>query len=245
MPVSPCYSIIEGSGFAPRAEAAGPAATPYGDASAGLRRVRLGHHEVLWLPRHGDGHAIPPHRINYRANLHALEVAGATAVIAMNTVGVITGRLRPGDIVIPAQLIDYTWGREHTYFDGTTGEVRHVEFSAPFTPALRERLLHAAGAAGIDCVDGGVYAVTQGPRLETPAEIDRLERDGADMVGMTAMPEAVLAAELGLEYAVIGLAVNPAAGRTEASLHAEVEKYSRAARDKAEALLAAFFGSDS
>jgi purine nucleoside phosphorylase len=147
--------------------------------------------------------------------------------------------------VIPTQLIDYTWGREHTYFDGTTGEVRHVEFSAPFTPALRERLLRAAGAAGIDCVDGGIYAVTQGPRLETPAEIDRLERDGADMVGMTAMPEAVLAAELGLEYAVIGLAVNPAAGRTEASLHAEVEKYSRAARDKAEALLGAFFGSDS
>jgi purine nucleoside phosphorylase len=205
----------------------------------------MGGHEVLWLPRHGDEHAIPPHRINYRANLYALEAAGATAVIAMNTVGVITERLRPGDIVIPAQLIDYTWGREHTYFDGTTGEVRHVEFSAPFTPALRERLLCAAGAAGIDCVDGGVYAVTQGPRLETPAEIDRLERDGADMVGMTAMPEAVLAAELGLEYAAIGLAVNPAAGRTEASLHAEVEKYSRAARDKAEALLGAFFGSDS
>lgn len=237
------YALIEGSGFDPSAAAGERIDTPYGEPSAPIRRVRRGHREILWLPRHGDGHTIPPHRINYRANLYALREAGATAVIGINTVGVITGLVQPGGIAVPLQLIDYTWGREHTCFDGREEDVAHLDFSVPFTAALRERLLAAAGAAGVECVDGGVYAVTQGPRLETAAEINRLERDGADLVGMTAMPEAVLAAELGLDYAIVALAVNPAAGRTDESLHAEVEKHAANARRRCDELLDTFFGS--
>ena len=236
------YAVIDGSGFAPPTEAGQSVTTPYGEPSAPLRWQRRGARNVIWLPRHGDSHALPPHRINYRANLYALREAGARAVIGVNTVGVITGCLAPGDLAVPEQLIDYTWGREHTYADGTADAVVHLEFDKPFAAGLREALLAAAKAAGVSCTDGGTYAVTQGPRLETAAEIDRLERDGADMVGMTAMPEAALAAELGLEYAVLALAVNPAAGRTSTSLHAEVEKHSRQARAKSDALLDALFG---
>ena len=236
------YALIEGSGFEPTQDPGERIDTPWGTPSAAVRRVRRSGHEVLWMPRHGDSHSIPPHRINYRANLYALKEAGATSVIGINTVGVVTGLVTPGSIAIPAQLIDYTWGREHTYFDGSGSEVRHVEFSHPFSESLRRSLLAAARTAGVECVGDGVYAVTQGPRLETAAEIDRLERDGADLVGMTAMPEAVLAAELGLEYAVLALAVNPAAGRTDESLHAEVEKHAAAARAGSAELLDAFFG---
>lgn len=236
------YAIIEGSGFDPADDAGEPVDSPYGEASAAIRSVRRGRHDVLWLPRHGDRHTIPPHRINYRANLYALSEAGATAVIGINTVGVITGRVAPGGIAVPRQLIDYTWGREHTYFDGSRNDVTHLDFSQPFAESLRADLLDAARAAGVNCVDGGVYAVTQGPRLETAAEIDRLERDGADLVGMTAMPEAVLAAELGLDYAILALAVNPAAGRTDESLHAEVEKHAASARASCGRLLDGFFG---
>ncbi len=238
------YALIEGSGFDPAGDAGDVIDTPYGEPSAAIRRISRGGHEVLWLPRHGDRHTIPPHRINYRANLYALHAAGATAVIGINTVGVITGLVPPGSLAIPRQLIDYTWGREHTYFDGADVDVTHVDFSTPFAASLRSGLLAAANAAAVDCVDGGVYAATQGPRLETAAEVDRLERDGADLVGMTAMPEAILAAELGLDYAVLALAVNPAAGRTDESLHAEVEKYAASARESATRVLDAFFGSD-
>jgi purine nucleoside phosphorylase len=236
------FALIEGSGFDPADDAGEMVDTPYGAASAAIRRGRRGKQDVLWLPRHGDRHTIPPHRINYRANLYALREAGATAVIGINTVGVITGLVPPGGIAVPRQLIDYTWGRDHTYSDGTAGEVAHLDFSKPFAESLRAALTAAARAAGVDCVDGGVYAVTQGPRLETAAEVDRLERDGADIVGMTAMPEAALAAELGLDYAILALAVNPAAGRTAESLHAEVEKHAASARACCGLLLDSFFG---
>lgn len=236
------YALIEGSGFDPAENAGKVIDTPYGEPSAPIRRVRRGKHDVLWLPRHGDRHTIPPHRINYRANLYALREAGATAVIGINTVGVITGRVSPGGIAVPRQLIDYTWGREHTYFDGTGGDVTHLDFSNPFSASLCAGLMAAARVAGVDCIDGGVYAATQGPRLETAAEVDRLERDGADLVGMTAMPEAVLAAELGLDYAILALAVNPAAGRTDESLHAEVERHAASARARCSRVLDAFFG---
>ncbi len=237
------YALIEGSGFDPAGDVGAVLDTPYGAPSAAIRRITRGAHEVLWLPRHGDQHSIPPHRINYRANLYALQEAGATAVIGINTVGVITSLVPPGNVAVPRQLIDYTWGREHTYFDGEDGDVTHLDFSNPFAAALRSGLLAAAKTAAVDCVDGGIYAATQGPRLETAAEVDRLERDGADLVGMTAMPEAILAAELGLDYAILALAVNPAAGRTAASLHAEVEKYAASAREGAARVLDAFFGS--
>ncbi len=236
------YAIIEGSGFDPLNDPGELHETPYGMPSAAIRTVRRGERDVLWLPRHGDLHTIPPHAINYRANLCALRAAGATSVIGINTVGVITAIVEPGQIAIPAQLIDYTWGRQHTYFDGTASEFEHIEFGDPFSATLREALIDTAREHAIACVDGGVYAATQGPRLETAAEVDRLERDGADLVGMTGMPEASLACELGLDYAMIALAVNPAAGRSEASIHADVEKYSRAARGCAKLLLDCFLG---
>ena len=240
--MSAVYAIIEGSGFEPVNDPGSLHETPWGMPSEAISTLARGHHEVLWLPRHGDLHTIPPHKINYRANLYALKDAGATAVIAFNTVGVITDRIQPGGIGLPHQVIDYTWGREHTYADGSADSVDHVEFDPPFSDGLRRALADAAAAGGIDLAKDGVYAATQGPRLETAAEIDRFERDGADMVGMTGMPEAALAAELGLDYAIIAIAVNPAAGRSDGSIHADVARYSKAARAKAESLLDHFFG---
>ncbi|MEO1244513.1 MAG: S-methyl-5'-thioinosine phosphorylase [Pseudomonadota bacterium] len=243
--MSNSYALIEGSGFRQSSEDGFLPETPYGQPSAPIRQVRRGRHELFWLPRHGDRHSIPPHGINYRANLFALHELGVSDVIGLNTVGVITTAVSPGDIALPVQLIDYTWGREQSFEEGAGDEVVHIEFAEPFAAPLRDALLAAAGQADVPCVDGGVYAVVQGPRLETAAEVDRLERDGADMVGMTAMPEAALAAELGMRYACIALAVNPAAGRTDRPLHDEVLRYSRRARQNAESVLDRFFSSAS
>jgi len=193
--------------------------TPYGEPSSALLYGQIAGRDVIFLARHGHGHTIPPHRVNYRANLWALKERGASAVLAVASVGGIAPAYRPGDLVLPHQLIDYTSGRETTFFDGSDRVVIHVDFTEPYSQALREHCLAAASAAGIRLRDGGVYAAVSGPRLETAAEIDRLERDGADMVGMTAMPEAALARELGLEYAAIAVILNPAAGRGE-SKHA-------------------------
>jgi 5'-methylthioadenosine phosphorylase len=169
----------------------------------------------MFLARHGDGHTIPPHEINYRANLWALKEGGATRIVSVASVGGVRADLGPGVLVVPHQIIDYTWGRPSTYFEGGNVPVTHIDFTYPYTGELRQRILEAARAAGETVLDGGVYAATQGPRLESAAEIDRLERDGADMVGMTGMPEAALARELGLEYATIAVVVNHAAGRGE------------------------------
>ena len=196
---------------------------------------------VLSLARHGEPHCIPPHAINYRANLLALQQAGASEIIALNTVGVISDVREPGQIAVPLQILDYTWGREHTIYDGSDGKLEHIEFTEPFTARLRAGLLAAATQANLDCFDGGVYAATQGPRLETAAEVDRLERDGADFVGMTAMPEAAIAYELGLDYACLALIVNRAAGRSDTPIHADVEASSVSARTLAESLLRQYF----
>ncbi|MGB5164193.1 MAG: S-methyl-5'-thioinosine phosphorylase [Woeseiaceae bacterium] len=225
------YAIISGSGFT---ELSGDGervtiATRFGAPSAAIRTVSLGSQQVLVVPRHGDPHTLPPHAINYRANLSALKELGATHVVALNTVGVISNVREPGEIALPDQVIDYTWGREHTIYDGG-GEFEHIEFTTPFASGLGSALLAAAEAVGVDCYAGGVYAATQGPRLESAAEIDRLERDGADYVGMTAMPEAALAQELGLEYACLALIVNRAAGRSDVPIHADVAASSLAAR---------------
>lgn len=224
--------IVLGSGCADEVDGleAMPVDTDYGAPSSHLYRRDVRGRNTLLLLRHGESHDIPPHAVNYRANVAALKSAGAASVIALNTVGVITGIAACGGIALPRQLIDYTWGREHTYATGGADVVRHIEFTEPFAGPLREGLRQAAASAGVDCVDGGVYAVTQGPRLETAAEVDRLERDGADYVGMTAMPEAALAAELGIDYAIIALVVNPAAGRGSGSIHADVAAHSAAAR---------------
>lgn len=226
------YALIIGSGFddSLRGTAAQRVSTRFGDPSAPVGELELEGHEVLSLARHGDAHSIPPHAINYRANLACLQASGATAVIALNTVGVISTLREPGEIAVPDQLLDYTWGRAHTIFDGSNGQVEHVDFTEPFTAGLRRALLDAAAAAGVDCHDGGVYATTQGPRLETAAEVDRLDRDGADYVGMTAMPEAVIARELGIDYACLALVVNRAAGRGDVPIHQDLEASTAAAR---------------
>jgi len=187
--------------------------TPYGEPSGALTFGTIKQHEVVFIARHGYGHTIPPHRVNYCANLWALHNQGANSVVAVASVGGIRDDLNPGVIVVPDQIIDYTYGRKFTFFDGLDRPLTHIDFTHPYCPRLRARILDAARDANEKCVDGGAYAAVQGPRLETAAEITRYERDGADMVGMTGMPEASLAKELGLSYATIAVVVNHAAGR--------------------------------
>jgi 5'-methylthioinosine phosphorylase len=186
--------------------------TKYGPPSGPIRIGTLAGKRVAFLARHGEGHSLPPHRINYRANLAALHALGATRVLALNTVGGITERFGPRVLACPEQLIDYTWGRISTYCEEEGSEVLHVDFGDPYTPMLRRTILAAAGRADVALVDGGCYGATQGPRLESKAEIARLRRDGCDLVGMTGMPEAGLARELGLEYACLAIVANWAAG---------------------------------
>ena len=187
--------------------------TPYGEPSGAIVVGQIGGMPALFLPRHGYGHTIPPHMVNYRANIWALRENGASGIISVASVGGIRGDLSPGDIVVPHQIIDYTWGRQATFFDGGGTPVTHVDFTDPYDADLRDRIAHAAAMVGVEIKDGAVYAATQGPRLETAAEIDRLERDGAHVVGMTGMPEAILAREIGLPYAAINVVANHAAGR--------------------------------
>lgn len=189
--------------------------TAYGDPSGPLIVGTLAGVEVLFLPRHGDPHAIPPHKVNYRANIRALYEFGVSGIIAVNAVGGITSAMGPCVIAVPDQIIDYTSGREHTYSDGTTDTVEHVDFTEPYSRPLRKRIIDAAASITLDIVPRGTYGATQGPRLESTAEITRMERDGCDLVGMTGMPEAGLARELGIEYACIALVVNWAAGKTD------------------------------
>ena len=187
--------------------------TPYGDPSGAVTFGLLCGRPVAFLARHGYGHTIPPHEVNYRANIWALAKSGAKAIVSVASVGSIRADLKPGGLVIPHQIIDYTWGRKSTFHEGDDCQVTHIDFTEPYDEALRQRLLETARAQGIVVGDGAVYATTQGPRLETAAEINRLERDGADVVGMTGMPEAVLAREAGVPYAAISVVANYAAGR--------------------------------
>lgn len=187
--------------------------TPYGEPSGALTFGTIQGRDVVFLARHGYDHTIPPHKVNYRANIWALHAEKVIDVVSVASVGGIRADLVPGKLAVPDQLIDYTYGRDTTFFDQTDRGVTHIDFTRPYSDAMRNRVLRAAAAAGEPVLDGGTYAVTQGPRLETAAEINRLERDGADMVGMTGMPEAALAREIGLSYAAIAVVVNYAAGR--------------------------------
>jgi 5'-methylthioadenosine phosphorylase len=193
--------------------------TPYGEPSGALTFGRIADCDVVFLARHGYGHTIAPHEVNYRANLWALKDAGASEVVSVASVGGIRNDTWPGTLVLPHQVIDYTWGRGATFFEGAGVPVNHIDFTEPYSRALRVRLLKAAERCGEKLSDGGVYAATQGPRLESAAEVSRLERDGADVVGMTGMPEASLAREISLEYATIAVVANYAAGRGD-SAHA-------------------------
>jgi 5'-methylthioinosine phosphorylase len=209
-------AVIGGTGVYKLAELDGVEShlpqTPYGLPSGPVRVGTLAGKRIAFLARHGEGHSVPPHRINYRANLAALQILGAARVLALNTVGGITEACGPRALVCPDQLIDYTWGRVSTICEEDGSDVLHVDFGDPYTAALRAQVLAAARRAGVAVVDGGCYGATQGPRLETKAEIARMRRDGCDLVGMTGMPEAGLARELGLDYACLGIVANWAAG---------------------------------
>ena len=187
--------------------------TPFGEPSGALTFGRILGRDVVFLARHGYGHTIAPHQVNYRANLWALHSEGVKRVVSVASVGGIAAALGPGVLAVPHQIIDYTWGRQATFFDGGATPVTHIDFTEPYDGLLRARIAAAATAVGVLIKDDAVYAATQGPRLETAAEIDRLERDGAHVVGMTGMPEAVLAREIGLPYAAINVVANHAAGR--------------------------------
>ncbi|MCU0972026.1 MAG: S-methyl-5'-thioinosine phosphorylase [Gammaproteobacteria bacterium] len=213
--------------------------TPFGEASAPLTHGRLEALEVVFLPRHGPGHTIPPHKINYRANIWALKHIGVTQVIGMAAVGGITERMAPGQICIPDQILDYTWGRTHTFFESDLSQVTHIDFTEPYCDEVRQALVGAGRRGGIELVVGGTYAATQGPRLETAQEIRRIERDGGDIVGMTGMPEAALAREVGLCYACCAVVVNRAAGKGEGPITmAEIEANLLTGMEKARGLLA-------
>lgn len=186
--------------------------TPYGEPSAHVIKGRFQNQPVLFLPRHGEQHTLPPHLINYRANLWALHHLGARDIIAVAAVGSLNPNMLPGQLVIPDQIIDYTWGRESSLFSQDFSPDKHIDFTYPYDESLRQRLLAAAKSVQLQVSDGGTYAVTQGPRLETAAEIRRLQKDAADIVGMTAMPEAVLSRELNMAYATIAVVANVAAG---------------------------------
>lgn len=200
--------------------------TPWGEPSGPLTFGLLHDKEVIFLPRHGNPHAIPPHRINYRANVWALKENGAKQIIAVNAVGGITPAFSPGRLAIPVQIIDYTSARHNTYYEDNLTSVVHIDFTHPYSEPLRRVLITAGLKARVDIHDGGTYGATQGPRLETAAEIARMEQDGCDLVGMTGMPEAALARELELDYATICVVVNWAAGKSAGIISMnEIDKY--------------------
>jgi 5'-deoxy-5'-methylthioadenosine phosphorylase len=187
--------------------------TPYGEPSGALTYGEICGEEIIFLARHGYGHTIPPHEVNYRANIWALKELGVDRIVSISTVGGIHEDLRAGSLVVPDQIIDYTHGRAGTFAVYGEKPVIHVDFTEPYCAEMRKAILAAASRAGVQIRDGGVYAAVQGPRLETIAEINRIERDGADMVGMTGMPEAYLAREAAVCYGTIGVVINDAAGR--------------------------------
>ena len=229
------YAIVGGSGLTSlttltvtRTEVV---RTPFGELSGALTYGLLGGQEVVFLPRHGYGHTIPPHLINYRANLWALREAGVAGVFAVTSVGGIRDSYGPGALVVPDQIIDYTYARPHTFFEGLESSigtaVSHIDFTWPYAESVRQRILAAAQQACEHVHEGGVYGATQGPRLETAAEIRRMERDGCDLVGMTGMPEAALARELELDYACLSVVVNPAAGKGDSAKAITLDQLAR------------------
>lgn len=191
--------------------------TVWGEPSAPLSFGRIGKQDVVFLARHGFGHTIPPHLVNYRANIDALKRAGATWIVSVASVGGIRADMVPGALIVPDQIIDYTWGREATFQHADAEQVVHIDFTEPYDAGVRSALLSAARQQGEAVIDGGVYATTQGPRLETAAEINRLARDGADLVGMTGMPEAGLAREAEMPYGALCVVANWAAGRADSA----------------------------
>ncbi len=211
------FAIIGGSGLARLAGLQETrrqvVRTPYGDPSGPLTYGKLDGVDLVFLARHGYGHTIAPHDINYRANVWALKQSGVDGIVSVATVGGIRDAFGPGALVLPDQIVDYTFGRRNTYFEGADQPVTHVDFTEPYDEAVRTLLARAAAQIGETLAWGGTYGCCQGPRLETAAEIRRMERDGCDLVGMTGMPEAALARELGMPYAALAVVANHAAGK--------------------------------
>ena len=200
--------------------------TPYGNPSAEYLSGIINDTEIIFLARHGDPHIIPPHKINYRANIWGLNELGVTEIIAVAAVGGITPTMAPAQLVLPDQIIDYSYGREHTFFSDDLETVTHIDFTYPYNKQLRKRLIQAATKAKLEISKSGTYGCTQGPRLESAAEIKRMERDGCDLVGMTGMPEAALAKELNINYATLAVIANWAAGKSEGEITmAEIEHH--------------------
>lgn len=239
------FALIGGTGALEVAAQAGAPgdvpSTPYGEASSPLLRWRSGDIEFCFLARHGLAGVIPPHRVNYRANVWALRDAAPDGMLGINAVGGISASACPARLVFPNQIIDYTWGREHTFNDGDLRPLQHLEFTEPFSCRLHALLIDRAAALELDYEPSGTYGVTQGPRLETRAEIDRMAGDGCDIVGMTGMPEAALAGELELDYAIVAVVVNRAAGRAPSGqgIHDEIGQFMAAGMGQVGRLLAA------
>ena len=243
------YAIVGGSGLAKLTVLQNPRRqvmrTPYGEPSGALTFGELAGAEVVFLARHGYGHTLAPHEINYRANIWALKELKVEGVVAVATVGGIRADFTPGSLVLPHQIIDYTYSRKSTFFEGSEMPVIHVDFTQPYSQALRSRLIKAASECNEAVFDGAVYACTQGPRLETAAEIERIAREGGEIVGMTGMPEAVLARECELEYASLAVVVNHAAGRGSSVQAIKLEELGvvmEASIMRAVRILSSFFG---
>ena len=199
--------------------------TPYGEPSGPVTHGEIGGNKVVFLPRHGYGHIIPPHKINYRANIWALKTLEIDNILAVAAVGGIDNNLKPGQLVVPDQIIDYTWSRINTYFEEGLEHVTHIDFTYPYHEELRRLLIKVCKDIKAECEPTGTYGATQGPRLETAAEINKLERDGCTIVGMTGMPEASLARELDIGYATCAVVANHAAGRGDGEITMEeIEK---------------------
>lgn len=222
------FAVIGGSGFYELAELCDSrirtVETAFGAPTTALLEGRLNGKECVFLPRHGPGHKVPPHKINYRANIMALYEAGVTHIFSVNAVGGIHEDATPGTLVVPDQLIDYTYNRPHTFADTLTEAINHIDFTWPFCNELRHKLISALQKSSCQWLGEGTYGCAQGPRLETAAEVKRMQRDGCDLLGMTVMPEAALARELGMNYASLCIVVNRAAGLQEGCIGmAEIE----------------------
>jgi 5'-methylthioadenosine phosphorylase/5'-methylthioinosine phosphorylase len=215
--------------------------TPFGEPSAPYLYGSYFDKEVIFLARHGDPHTIPPHKINYRANIWGLKELGVTEIIAIAAVGGITPSMAPTTMVLPDQIIDYSYGREHTFFSDNIEEVTHIDFTFPYCQKIRSQLIKAAKRNRIPIELTGVYGCTQGPRLESKAEIIRMERDGCDLVGMTGMPEAALAKELAISYVCITVVANWAAGKSAGEISmTEIEKHLKKGMTNVKNLLTAY-----
>lgn len=208
--------VIAGTGFSEWFQGENlSVTTDYGQPAADYQRVTVNNGELVFLARHGNPHRFAPHAVNYRANIEGFRQLGVSSIIAVNVVGSIRTEWPSGSLIVPDQVIDYTWGRAHTFFDAIADSeqlLEHIDFTWPYSQPLRQMLLDAAQQIGVAIIDGGCYAATQGPRLETAAEVQRIARDGGDVIGMTGMPEASLAREAGIDYASVCLVSNPAAG---------------------------------